>query len=612
MTLTASSGKTLNPFFKMLFFTLKKNRAVILLGSIVSLLAMPTLQLTTYIDSENYSPDNDIIIVGLALVWIISLLMIAILSVINLGFLHSKKGSDVFLSLPLTRKELYLSRLCATIIGSFIPTVIATITSAITVYVTVGTEHLPIITPLRCLLFYFLSSIIVSILVNAFMLLTGHTFDAVLSFLGINLGLPILLLSCGNYAQANLFGISSITLERLAPWNLSPIGTLGVFFASLTESLFSPVAPFSSWLSTEIIVWLVLSIGILLGSLYFATHRKSEKAEESYAHPILPTALQLLIAVLVSFAAGEIFSLFDSFTLIYYIFATIGAMLAAVLLGAIIRRGFKGFKKDLLIGGCAATLTIIFGVSIMTGWFGFETRVPKVDDIKQAVVNYDYGATNLSDSLFTKTEDLENLTELHEAIIDINGPAYYSATTGRRYNNEFDENYDTTNANYAQLNIDYQLKNGQIITRSYSFYDKPLKNWLDPIMQSESFMNRYIVIEKSKVSHSSYIEYYNETEGYWESAHGPELNLEQAKILISAYRKDIQNGVSTSNTFNLSVQDIIILEEDEILTSYLDHTNDFTIYLNSSFENSLKVLKEFGFELDTALKAEQALQNEKY
>lgn len=612
MTSATSSVKPASPFWKMLVFTLKKNRAIILLGSIVSLLAIPVLPVTTYIkdgliSTENFiiTTDEDSLMTGcLALVWAINLLMVAVLGATNLNFLHHKNGSDLFHALPMTRKQLYLSRLTATVIGAMIPAAVSMVSGWSLAVLTFGASHIPLHTLLRVLLFYLLSTIIVSIMVGLFMLLTGHTFDAVLSFFGINLGLPILLLSCGGYAQSNLFGITDTTLEHLAPWNLSPIGTLGAHLINLISTLFSPTVTFTDWISIELIVWCLLSGGLLFFSLLFATRRRSEKAGEAYAHPILPTALQLLIAILVAFAAGEIFSLLDSFTLSYYIFAVIGALLSAVLLGAIIRRGFKGFKKDLLTGGIAGTLAICFGISIMTGWFGFETRVPAVADIKEAVVFYNYGVSNLTDSHFTKAEDLEHLTKLHQAIIDKNGPYYYSLLTGRRYRNEFGESEDLTRANYARMEVTYTLKNGQTMERSYHFYDKPLTDALRPVLQSKDFLNCYTLSQTAQGKHAVQMDYYS-ADGEWNVVNMPAITLEQAQTILAAYRTDIQSGtLDGTNAFYLHVNDILILDTTEEMRSLVEERDGFSLSLNHSFTNTIRILEGFGFNMEPILNAQ--------
>lgn len=612
MTSATSSVKPASPFWRMLVFTLKKNRAIILLGSIVSLLAIPVLPVTTYIkdgliSTENFiiTTDEDSLMTGcLALVWAINLLMVAVLGATNLNFLHHKSGSDLFHALPMTRKQLYLSRLTATVIGAMIPAAVSMVSGWSLAVLTFGASHIPLHTLLRALFFYLLSTIIVSIMVGLFMLLTGHTFDAVLSFFGINLGLPVLLLSCGSYADNNLFGITDTTLEHLAPWNLSPIGTLGAHLINLINTLFSPTVTFTDWVSIELIVWCLLSGGLLFFSLLFATRRRSEKAGEAYAHPILPTALQLLIAILVAFAAGEIFSLLDSFTLSYYIFAVIGALLSAVLLGAIIRRGFKGFKKDLLTGGIAGTLAICFGISIMTGWFGFETRVPAAADIKKAVVSYNYGVSNLTDSHFTKAEDLEHLTKLHQAIIDKNGPYYYSLLTGRRYRNEFGESEDLTRANYARMEVTYTLKNGQTMERSYHFYDKPLTDALRPVLQSKDFLNCYTLTEIMKGAHAVQMDYYS-ADGEWNVVNMPAITLEQAQTILAAYRTDIQSGtLDGTNAFYLNVNDILILDTTEEMRSLVEERDGFSLSLNHSFTNTIRILENFGFNMEPILNAQ--------
>lgn len=600
MMSTVSLDKRCCPFWRMMVFTLKKNLSVIIMGCVVSLLAMPIFPLTSAFREEYYSADAiDVsITVGLVLVLMIAFLMVAVLSVINFGFLHNKSGSDMFYSLPITRKTLYLSRLAATFIGASIPAVISLTLSWILPFLFSSYFKAPISSFIIYTLFCVLAVAIISIIVSMFMLFTGHTFDAVIAFVGLNLGIPIIIPIVSAYADSCLFGYYDNSLDFFDFLEFSPIGSLVNVMRELIFN-FNQSIDYKGYISVGIIIWSVISLGILLLCIKFSQKRRSEKAGEAYAHALLPVILQLLIGVLAAFGLGEIFSFFTSFTLVYFIFAIVGALLATVLLGAIIRRGFKGIKRDIILGCCSSALVIAFGVSLMTGFFGYETRVPNVDNIEMAILNYESGYAELSDTCFTTKEDLQKVTRLHKTIIDKTGPVYYSLFTGKRYHNEFDEDYGTSK-NYVNFEITYTLKNGSVLEREYYFYDSAAEEEIKAVLNSENYMNCFTVTELHKGLHSSELYYYADDGDYY-SVDGVSLTLDDANRIVEAYRKDIVSGVEGTIAFYLRASEIRILNTGEMTRSYIDEDAEMNLALNSTFTNTIAVMEDLGFALDNVL-----------
>lgn len=90
------SAKKSSPFKQMVAFTLGKNKAIIILGCVLSLLVMPVFPLciASNLEEELSGFMGDYIIIGLAIGWGISAALTALLTLINMNFMHNKNASD--------------------------------------------------------------------------------------------------------------------------------------------------------------------------------------------------------------------------------------------------------------------------------------------------------------------------------------------------------------------------------------------------------------------------------------------------------------------------------------------------------------------------------------
>ena len=605
MTSQAFSVKGTAPFWRLYTFTLRKNIPVIILGTILSVMAFPVFSVTTVLRlllrvNEQGFPAamaHGTGIGSLVVVWLISLVMIAVLSIMNLGFLHNKNGSDLFYSIPITRKALYLSRLAATFTGAVIPVLVSLLAGIAANLLIAERSGISTLSLAAAGLMFVASTAVLSITAGMFMLFTGHTFDAVTSFLVINIGLPVLALACSGYAESTLFGMSD-RFNAETVFSVSPLGGMAVWLVNTVAGMDSPSEAFGAffWVGA---VWLLLGAAILAVSLSFAKRRRSEAAGEAYANPLLPVFLQILISVLAAFIFGELFSTFVSFGLIYYFFAVIGSLLASVLIGAIIRRGFKKVAADLAVGGIAAGLVLLFGMILTTGGFGYETRVPKAESIQSATFSCKtFSEQELSSTVFEQPEELERLTALHRAIIQKNRTAW-SLLNGRQTDSSY-EIYEYAAEEYADygvyldFEVTYLLKNGNCLTREYNVPARGLSKEIAAVRSSKNYMNRYsLVAEPEQDRYTVRL-----MDGGTDISSS--ITLDEAQKILDTYAAEMRSGKKEdSDCFQLYFEDLYISDSGEGQSSYPRRVNNLSIPLN--FTETLAALRACGFNVDEAL-----------
>lgn len=605
MTSQAFSVKGTAPFWQLYTFTLRKNIPVIILGTILSVMAFPVFSVTTVLRlllrvNEQGFPAamaHGTGIGSLVVVWLISLVMIAVLSIMNLGFLHNKNGSDLFYSIPITRKALYLSRLAATFTGAVIPVLVSLLAGIAANLLIAERSGISTLSLAAAGLMFVASTAVLSITAGMFMLFTGHTFDAVTSFLVINIGLPVLALACSGYAESTLFGMSD-RFNAETVFSVSPLGGMAVWLVNTVAGMDSPSEAFGAffWVGA---VWLLLSAAILAVSLSFAKRRRSEAAGEAYANPLLPVFLQILISVLAAFIFGELFSTFLSFGLIYYFFAVIGSLLASVLIGAIIRRGFKKVAADLAVGGIAAGLVLLFGMILTTGGFGYEMRVPKAESIQSATFSCKtFSEQELSSTVFEQPEELERLTALHRAIIQKNRTAW-SLLNGRQTDSsyeiyEYDAEEYADYGVYLDFEVTYLLKNGNCLTREYNVPARGLSKEIAAVRSSKNYMNRYSLVAEPEQDRYTVRLIRGATDI------SSITTLDEAQKILDTYAAEMRSGKKEdSDCFQLYFEDLYISDSGEGQSSYPHRVNNLSIPLN--FTETLAALRACGFNVDEAL-----------
>lgn len=610
MTSQAFSVKGTAPFWRLYAFTLRKNIPVIILGTILSVMAFPVFSVTTVLrlllrENEYGFPTamaHGTGIGSLVVVWLISLVTIAVLSIMNLGFLHNKNGSDLFYSIPITRKALYLSRLAATFTGAVIPVLVSLLAGIAVNLFTAERSGISTLSLAAAGLMFVASTAVLSITAGMFMLFTGHTFDAVTSFLVINLGLPVLALACSGYAESTLFGMPA-RFNAETVFSVSPLGGMAVWLVNIVAGMDNPSEAFGAffWVGA---IWLLLGAGILAVSLSFAKRRRSEAAGEAYANPLLPVFLQILISVLAAFIFGELFSTFVSFGLIYYFFAVIGSLLASVLIGAIIRRGFKKVAADLAVGGIAAGLVLLFGMILTTGGFGYETRVPKAESIQSATFSCKtYSEQELSSTAFEQPEELERLTALHRAIIQKNRTAW-SLLNGRQTDSSYEiYEYDVEEyadyGVYLDFEVTYLLKNGNCVTREYNVSARGLSKEIAAVRTSKNYMNRYSLIAVTKQDR-----YTVELMGKETDISGS-ITFDEAQKILDTFAAEMRSG-KKADADGLTLylgENLYICDSDEAsLSRSLYSENQInTLYIPLNYTETLAALRACGFNVDEAL-----------
>lgn len=577
-------------------------------------------------DSEQ-SAYNPLFYIFPALLVMISIL----LGVLLFRFVTNKKTVNVYYSLGIKRADLYTARLVAGIIMMLAATLI------------------PLAVSLGINLHFFGSS---AMLWRTFLLyavhctisvLAGLTIAAAVSscvgtviesigFSAVLAAFPSVVTMCVNYGvPAILNGAPAITYYGIYPAassygelhfditdstmfgriishiNLLMLNRSSFINSASVESMTKEAA--KKWAApslTPYILWAVLIAAFFVFGLFMFKRRKAEIC----GFPGRSTVLNFVLCMIASFGVASLVLYFVTSEIpqITTWMIIVGLMIISVIIflifDIILHLSFKAIKKDWKIGLVHAGLMAAFLLSLYTGFFGYSSRVPDIQDIDSVSIsapnalmgsyqlgrelgnsystdryysdvysNY-YYVSNRSVSLienFKDKDDINTVREIHKAMI--------KAGNIHRVNTNSD-NY-SKRITCQSVVIRYKLKNGRELVRVYEYV--PLTNY--PTLYT---------LEDTK---------------NWNNKIKDELlNIDSENIIPIVFSAQMDNQIAVDEELTAGLaraiyNDITTLSSDKFLTSnakYLGSVafcvksqgKDYSMYESSEYVNATSVTDE--------------------
>lgn len=517
---------------------------------------------------DNYFMDNPLILRSNYMVFPI-LLAIAVPSVVSVmifRFIHSKNQTVFVHSLPVTRKANYISSILAAFTLMAVPVVLNGI---ILVFVSLF-GYGDYFQPTHCILWtgYNLYTLFIMFSCAVFASnLTGNGFAAVGINILIHVFLFILVASFGTMAEKFIYGYTQMDtiFETIANNNFA------YFTFGLSDKYFRE--KIEVW---KYIEFSLAAIVLYVSSYYLYKNRKLETAGDVAAFACLHSILKYSVTFL---AASLCFVVFSSYigenNIVFAIIVIIISLVAYVASEMLLKKTLNVFYswKGYLVFSVLFALMLAF-VS-QTTFFGFETRMPEKEEIKQATV---YNYYHRQEEPFSENEKIIDMTlSLHEEfaggqIPEIIGRAYYG------------DEEPLTN-----LHIKYKLKNGKIFERKYTVTHDKCNKVMEELYKVEDYKKKCEIIftEDSQIT-NAFVDHEYAIGNY------RELIEEVRKDVLSLgynelYSQDTRGGetiYSIRLQYNTEAEH---LSEGEAIVNY----NYLSI--NKRYVNAIKWLDENGY-----------------
>ena len=556
-------------------------------------------------DSEQASYDP-LFYIFPALLVVISLL----LGVLLFRFVTNKKTVNVYYSLGIKRADLYTARLLA---GVFM--MLAAVLVPLAVSLGLNLHYFGSSVMLwRTFLFYAVHSTIcvlagltISAAVSS---CVGTTVEAI-GFSAVLAAFPSVVTMCVNYSvPAILNGAPDITYYDIYPSsssygdmhlnmtdstifgriishiNLLMLNRSSFINSSSVEAMTKEAA--KKWAApslTPYILWAVLIATFFVFGLFMFKRRKAEIC----GFPGRSAVLNFVLCMITSFGAASLIIYFIAYTSqisrwIMIALVIAAAFLVFVILDVILHLSFKALKKDWKIGLVHVGLMAAFLLSLYTGFFGYSSRVPDIQDIESASISapnalmgsyqlgrelsgsYDssihyserylkdsYYVCNRSNSVvggFKDKDDINTVREIHKAMIK----------AGNLSKMNCDPDDYSKRVTSQTVIIKYKLKNGRELIRVYKYV--PLANY--PTLYT---------LEDTK---------------NWNSKIKDELlNIDSENVIPIVFSAQMDNRIAVDEELTAGLaraiyNDISSLSSDKFLSSNAKYLGSVAFYVNRS------------------------------
>ncbi|MDF2566861.1 MAG: putative rane protein, partial [Oscillospiraceae bacterium] len=518
------------------------------------------------------------------------------------SYLFNKRAIDVYHSIPISRKNLFLSNYLAGYTVLMIPVLLNLLICLSSMpYLVNQTEmsydsFFEIVKVFICGL-TFVYSVVIFIMVNC-----GTTFETLAYTAMFNIA-PILFVISIMSACAKIYlgmGDYAQTTYDILPF-ISPVLAMGIFgingnYDSTAHGFF-----YLDRLSLICVCSLVWSAIFIIGGTVLYKKRKSESAGSPFAFKTLYNILSVLggAAVGVGISSSKVFGYNQA--VINIMIGFVFGVIAYLVLEAIAHRGFKGILKSLIKAGIvSAILGIFFGASYLTEGFGYSKRVPEISKIESVDLKYNgfelpqYGYGSPSKDLIINFKQEQNI----KIILDIHKNAITNAKYGDS-NNYYNPEED--NVQYVNLEIDYKLKNGLTQKRYYNYISNENVQKVNDLRNTEEYgAQRYSFMKnmKNPISIQMSVESVNNLKVTYDPAQWS-FTTEEKKKLFEAITEDV-NSISSEQINRPKSACVAVLK----LYSSKDSMTQERVYIYQNYTKSCNILKNKGIlQIDTDIES---------
>lgn len=398
-----------------------------------------------YLIRELYSEIN------IAIIFILPV----IISILLFSYINEEKSSSFIHGLPISKKRLYITNIITGIVMYILPYLINLIILLVVNLGDMG-NYLQSIELFKwfglCILyntiFFGFSTIIGTICASKI----SH---GILTYILMYAPAGMLIL-LNQIIEKLLFGFNGI-ISRVEDLSMKlPFIKIIEIFGEM--SYYSAGTTIDLELST-IIIYIVTSIIMILLGYFIYKKRKLEITKEFIAFDAIRAIIKYCATLCVTLLSCTYFYyVFDEEKLPTIIGTIIITVIAYFIIEMILKKTYKVFRsiKGLIV--YIVVLIILYAI-LENGMFGFETKIPEIDKVKEvAITKYD------ETIVFDEKENILNIINMHTKIVE-----------------ERLEGYTT----YI---IDYTLNDGSKISRKYEIKEKDYQSYINTMKDSEEYL----------------------------------------------------------------------------------------------------------------------------
>ncbi len=486
-------------------------------------------------------------------------------------FIHSKKTSVFVHSLPVSRTANYISSVLAALVLMSVPIVLNGIILMILSLSGYG-EFFDITSCLIWtgvnLLTVFLMFSISTFAAN----LTGNSFAAVglngliHCFVIIFAAAFSALASCFiyGYCDANEF------LNKSMEWNFV------AYLMKIANDLSFRNTPEFDWIKMVIMLALAAVFYVFGWLLY--KKRRMETAEDVAAFECLNPIYKYLVTFIVALCSfGLLSQIIGERPMVPIIVTLIVSLIAYFAAEMILRKTFKvwnKYKGYLVFVAAFAAMICVFA---FTSFFGYETRVPDVEDIENVAIYEYYYQPDVP--WIEDSEIISYTTSVHEELVKKEN--IYTVKERR-------ENYNYNTA----MHVRYKLKNGKTLVRRYPVNQTKAYEILENLYKSDEYKRKVVELFDKNIG-----KIYNIGFNHGNAVFG---DSEKIKEFYSCLEEDIMSldysQMYAADAWSMNVSVEYVPAEDMNRYDSERYLNSIFLSINANYTKSIQWIRDNGFE----------------
>ncbi|HCI59415.1 MAG TPA: hypothetical protein DE313_01205 [Ruminococcus sp.] len=502
-------------------------------------------------------------IIASQIIYFLTIIFAIIYTVKVYSYLHNKRKADLYGSLPISRIMLFVSKSASAYLFTLIP---AMFFLGIIFIVSMCFGQ-PIVNEALNIYVKLLMGTLASI--SAYGLISvccGTTLNSVIMFIAVCIAYPLSAMFIKGVANGFFYG--SYT---------------GVFKNHFIMNALNPLAAYDG---INIIYWLIFSAVCIVASAFLVKRRKAERAQASFAYYLPCHIVKVLVAFLVGMFLGVLFGSLNVLGNGYFGFVfgfILGSVPAFVIAHLIFYKGFsKLIRTSIPLGGLVVVVVAVMAVCSYDV-FGYNTFIPKADDVKSAGLIdssnlYRESDSNLNKIVRNSAEDFTDKERINSII-----SSHSSIITDKDFSSDkkfqsvwYDMLVDNINIglNEMRYSFAYKMNNGSVITRTYpaSVYDSFSSDTIDTseIVNTKTYTEKYTAALNANQSDISRVTVKtNETSGCMSD--DTDKSKEDFGKVIEAFRKDFKADNSDISVVLAPAEDDVSLYSDYYgLSSYYE------------------------------------------
>ena len=406
-----------------------------------------------YYSPNNYDREHYIEILYNPIVLLTIFVLPVLVSILLFKYTNEEKSSSFIHGLPISKRKLYITNILTGIVMYVIPFLLNVI---IILLLNIGEmgKYLQFADIMK----WFGVCMLYNTIFFAFATFIG-TFCAskishgILTYILMYAPVGILVLTSA-FIEDILYGFKGFS-NNLEEFTKLPFIKIIEDFREMSSYYLSQTIEFET---STIIIYITSIIVMLVLGYFIYKKRKLEITKEFIAFKGIRSFVKYAATFLVNLLSYMYFYNIIGEHNIRTLFASfIITLIAYLIIEMILKKTYKVFKS--IIGFIVYAVIVTIGFVILnTGAFGYETRIPKAEDVQEV----DFSLSN--DTInFKEKQNIENVIDFQQKLIN------------------------EKKKGYTEYTLEYKLKNGRKITRKYNINNSLYKEELNKILTSDEY-----------------------------------------------------------------------------------------------------------------------------